>query len=196
MSVWPVALLVVLPLAMPAFLFLPFMAFVWYFVYLNPPGPLRHAVDSGWLVQGIIYPACVVIVFYLVASICNLLRKTPVGTVVKILADVFKYVGIENYRSTLQGLVHESVRSVVETRPSQVLFLTHSLGSVIAVDYLRMHRDLLVEVPEVILITMGSPLRQLAGDIFSRLLSRSCVHREGDQEGVQQLSVDQRLSTI
>jgi len=182
-GVWPLALLVVLPLAMPAALFLPFLASVWYFVYLNPPGPLRQAVDSGWLVQGIIYPACVVIVFYLVASICNQLRKTPVGTVVKILADVFRYVGIQNYRSALQDLVHESVRSVVETRPSQVLFLTHSLGSVIAVDYLRMHRNLLVDVPEVILITMGSPLRRLLATFFPDFFpDPACVVKEIKRE--------------
>jgi hypothetical protein len=165
-GVWPVVLTATLPLAMPVFLFMPLALLAFYWIFVNPLSPFNKGIDSPWLTQAVIDPAAIILVVYLVATMCSVLRKTWIGVILKILADVFRYVGLEFYRSRLQDQVHQSVTKIIAQHPARILFLTHSLGSVIAVDYLRTHRELLARVPEVTLVTMGSPLRHLFAQFF------------------------------
>jgi hypothetical protein len=83
----------------------------------------------------------------------------------KAFADVFRYIGVPLYAARLQeGFVAE-FRRVTEDR-HHVILLTHSLGSVIAVDALRAHGDLSRNLRRLELVTMGSPLKRFFSTLF------------------------------
>jgi hypothetical protein len=84
---------------------------------------------------------------------------------IKISADTCRYTGLAGYRSELLDRLHEKVRETVTQRPTELVFLTHSLGSVIVTDYLMTNR-LTFANTDVTLITMGSPLASLFPNFY------------------------------
>jgi pimeloyl-ACP methyl ester carboxylesterase len=111
------------------------------------------------------------------------LRKLVPGLsfLLKVLADVARYLGDPDYRERVQQEVGKEVAKLVESGAEQVFIFAHSLGTVIAVDYLR--ATLPSHFRVIKLITCGSPLRRLFWRFFAsdysepaetfRLLSRS-----------------------
>lgn len=77
----------------------------------------------------------------------------------KLMGDIFFYLGNETYREKLLEAFDHFVAEHVESKEQRVVFITHSLGSVIATAYL-LKSVYLIHNP-VCLITMGSPLRRL-----------------------------------
>ncbi len=83
----------------------------------------------------------------------------------KAVADVFRYIGVPLYSSRLQeGFVTEFRR--VAQGCNHMVLLTHSLGSVIAVDALRANPDLTANLQRLDLVTMGSPLKRFFSTLF------------------------------
>jgi hypothetical protein len=165
-AVWPFVSSMAMPLAMPGLLTLPILGLILYLAFVSPLSPFNQNLQTPWLAGGILYPVCAIIGVYLVAAICRMLRNTVLATILKIVADVFRYIGLPSYRSKMQELMRQKVQPILDREPRRILFLTHSLGSVVAVDFLRTRGDLFANIPEVTLVTMGSPLRRLLATFF------------------------------
>jgi hypothetical protein len=85
--------------------------------------------------------------------------------IVKVLSDLTYYVGDAPHRSSLLRLLGKKLPSDLPFTEHLVL-VGHSLGSVIAVDYLRSNVEAFGHAKSVTLITMGSPLRRLMHWLF------------------------------
>ena len=82
--------------------------------------------------------------------------------ILKVLADIFRYLGNPQYRDLIQKNVKEKVlESVDTTADSTVIIAGHSLGSVIALDALHQHTSVFAKAERIVLITCGSPLKRL-----------------------------------
>jgi hypothetical protein len=88
------------------------------------------------------------------------------GPALKVLLDVFRYVGDPNYRAGLQEAFDLKLESF--PRNEEIIILAHSLGSVIAADSL-VNSSFWSKTRRVTLITMGSPLRRFFFRFFPRL---------------------------
>jgi len=99
------------------------------------------------------------------ASIQAYARLPPI--LLKLLADVFRYLASDKYRNQLQKALEQTI---VESRhaPGGLVIMAHSLGSVIAVDTL-VNMAKAGDPPQVMLITMGSPLKQLFQRFFPEI---------------------------
>ncbi|MBY3316601.1 MULTISPECIES: hypothetical protein [Rhizobium] len=84
---------------------------------------------------------------------------------VKVLSDLTFYVGDASHRSSL---LRHLGKKLPPDRPfaGHLVLVGHSLGSVIAVDYLRSNIEAFGHAKSVTLITMGSPLRRLMHWLF------------------------------
>jgi pimeloyl-ACP methyl ester carboxylesterase len=83
----------------------------------------------------------------------------------KAIADVFRYIGVPTYATRLQeGFVEEFERAAAGC--NHMVLLTHSLGTVIAVDCLTLHPELVRNLRRVDLVTMGSPLKRYFFALF------------------------------
>ncbi|TPI78498.1 lipase family protein [Mesorhizobium sp. B2-8-9] len=85
--------------------------------------------------------------------------------VAKVLADLTFYIGDASHR---RSLLHHLDSKLQPNGPfaGHLVLVGHSLGSVIAVDYLRSNVEALRHAKSVTLITMGSPLRRLMHRFF------------------------------
>jgi hypothetical protein len=93
---------------------------------------------------------------------------TVVAGPLKVLGDIFRYIGQPTYAARLQqGFVLEFERAVQDR--TDIILLTHSLGSVIAVDCLRRYPHLTEKLKSVHLVTMGSPLKRLFANPFPNI---------------------------
>jgi hypothetical protein len=127
---------------MPGLLTPPILGLILYLAFVSPLSPFNQNFQTPWLAGGILYPVCAIIGVYIVAAICRMLRNTVLATILKIVADVFRYIGLPSYRSKMQELMRQKVQAILDREPRRILFLTHSLGSVVAVDFLRTRGDL------------------------------------------------------
>ena len=94
----------------------------------------------------------------IVAGLHFLLRKLWVGTLLKVMLDIMRYMGSPEYRATL---MEEFDREIIQMRSrgdghSFVLY-AHSLGSVIALDSIVNSR-VWQRDDEIQLVTLGSPI--------------------------------------
>jgi hypothetical protein len=80
--------------------------------------------------------------------------------VIKVIADVAMYLGLPEHRETLSKVVDAKARALVDRGCDHLVFVTHSLGSVVAVDYLRGGGEPLPAHVNVTLFTCGSPLKR------------------------------------
>ena len=93
------------------------------------------------------------------------------GIIVKVLLDIFRYLGDPKYRLS----VHQSLDNKLEDLRtshgdnSQFILLAHSLGSVIAVDSI-LTSSFWRQGDTVYLITMGSPIRRMFQRFFPKIL--------------------------
>lgn len=95
--------------------------------------------------------------------------SSPSGFLLKVMLDVFRYVGEPAYRASLQ---QEMDKTVAEMRdhsgPRRWFVIGHSLGSVIAVDSL-MNSPAWQPNDAVTLITLGSPLKRFFFRFFPNM---------------------------
>jgi hypothetical protein len=115
-----------------------------------------------------------VIPFYLAVALASgflaLITVAVVGLLVKILLDIFRYVGDPGYRAAIQAGLDDKVRELRGTAEGRTFYLlAHSLGSVIAVDSL-VHSVAWRKDDRVYLVTMGSPIRRSFQRFFPDIL--------------------------
>jgi hypothetical protein len=119
--------------------------------------PLVYRPNSLWyLIEGAVFLLAVAAGSGLAALVYHAL-KLVLGPLTKVLADVFRYLGISDYREERVRALRESLE---RQRGDRLILATHSLGTVIS-------RDALLEIdpdriaPRVEWITAGCPLRDL-----------------------------------
>lgn len=100
------------------------------------------------------------------AIIAGLSRLGPgLSFILKVLADVARYLGDPVYRDRVQQEVEKEVSTIVESGAKELFIFAHSLGTVIAVDYLRGTQR--GRFRTIRLVTCGSPLRRLFWRFFA-----------------------------
>jgi pimeloyl-ACP methyl ester carboxylesterase len=82
----------------------------------------------------------------------------------KILADVFRYLGDSSYRTAVQAEFASQLRELAQLGSKNLFIFAHSLGTVIAVDSLR--RLYSEGFDSIVLVTAGSPLRRFFWRFF------------------------------
>lgn len=104
------------------------------------------------------------IIFLLVIAALEAARRW-LADPVKFLADIARYTGDRRHRRRLRYHVYRSLRGVV--RPGdRVVLAGHSLGSIIAIDFLRFAGHGLRGASSVTLVTGGSPALRLFHRFF------------------------------
>jgi len=95
---------------------------------------------------------------------------SPVGFLLKVMLDVFRYVGDPEYRVCLQQVMDTTIEDVRDRRESCSWYvIAHSLGTVIAVDSL-VNSSAWKPADAVTLITFGSPLKRFFFRFFPNML--------------------------
>ncbi|MGC2279536.1 MAG: hypothetical protein WA603_05935, partial [Candidatus Acidiferrales bacterium] len=165
--VWPLTYAVTVPIFVPGSLM-----FVLLGASLLSPLSLinSRAEPSSFLALLQITAAFVVtngIPILILFFISGVLPLLPIGAIAKLLADVVRYIGLPRYRKRLFENLSLTIQGLDLAPDSDLLLLTHSLGSVIAVDYLLSHPEEMAKARSVTLVTMGSPLLRYFTRFFS-----------------------------
>ena len=98
--------------------------------------------------------------------------QSVVAPTLKVLADVFCYIGLSGYRETLQRNFAIELSEVAQGC-NHLVIVAHSLGSVIVADSLLRDPGILEAVSKVDLVTMGSPIKRLFHLGFPELFASS-----------------------
>jgi hypothetical protein len=163
---WPIAYAIMVPIFVPGSLLLALFVAVSF----SPFSLLSSSVEPDSILhffQG--FAAFVLtagVPTLLMFVLLGFLPLLPIGLIAKLMADVVRYIGLPKYRSSL---IQELSRQVTELRldeNSEFLLMTHSLGTVIAVDYLAQLPPEIAAAKSVTLITMGSPLQRYVSRFF------------------------------
>lgn len=127
------------------------------------------AYDFGIL----IIPSALVLGFFSLVSIGVVMvalyaaLSRLLAPIYKVLADIVLYLGDPSYHVELANCVTSSVVTSLHRGAKSLVFITHSLGTVICVDVLRRFgREL--QLPPTTLITGGSPLRRFFHRFFPK----------------------------
>ena len=91
--------------------------------------------------------------------------RFAIAPALKVLADIFRYVGDPNYRAAIQDGIDRCFDGL-GLAGKEFYLVGHSLGSVIAVDALWRTASPLVRCSSITLITLGSPLRRFFWQFF------------------------------
>jgi hypothetical protein len=118
-----------------------------------------EALSPGWFSILALAAACI-------AWLAGMITQLLLGPSLKVLLDIFRYIGEPGYRDTLQKELDEVLDS---SQDASIIIVAHSLGSVIAVDSL-LNSGVWNNRHSVVLITMGSPLRRFFFRFFPGLL--------------------------
>jgi hypothetical protein len=114
-------------------------------------------------------------VFVVFAFILAVALRTSVYPVLKVFADIVLWLADGDYRNRLRVALGAEIRSIRMSAGDTLILATHSLGTVIAIDYLlSLNRDL-TNCERFILITAGSPLRFLMHGFFPEWFSDPCL---------------------
>ncbi len=89
----------------------------------------------------------------------------PIRFQLKATSDTARYIGLVEYRENLQVLLKQKLEEVT-SNCDYLIILTHSLGSVIAIDCMLEHGSLFAKLKQLDFVTMGSPLRRLFHRFF------------------------------
>ena len=170
-----ISVLVSLPWAAISFVVLFFSAIGLIFLLLDwilpDAGPVMSIWDNYWLASYFLKVIAIIIALQLL----NLLLKSVwFQGPIKVVLDIFRYLAEPGYRNEKLSRLNAFITSVGADAQTVVL-IAHSLGSVIALDYLLNFAD---EDPErdIWLVTLGSPYRRFFLSLFPGIL----VHRNTD----------------
>ncbi len=131
----------------------------------------------------------------------------------KIVSDIFRYAGDADYREEIQSRMVEEVRAIGSLRDRRVFLVGHSLGSVIALNSLLRSDSPWSDAKQIVLVTMGSPLKRLFHRFFpewcadpasmatylagqERIVGWINVYRPFDPIGTRLTSIRTRASSI
>ena len=110
--------------------------------------------------------------------------QRTVATIFKIIADISKYFGDENYRDRILFELDTLISN--QHKSTRIVLLAHSLGSVIAVDSL-LRGSVWTRDHHVTLLTAGSPLKRLVWRFFPGALladsATACIQIIGSRIG-------------
>jgi hypothetical protein len=157
---WPLSYVVTLPIFVPGLLLL-WLTFVAMFSRFGVLSSSVEPTNILHFLQG--FAAIVVtagIPIFIVLLFLNLLPLLPIGVVAKLVADVVRYIGLPSYRSALLNELSETIRKLDLDQNAEILLMTHSLGTAIAVDYLAQLPTEIRSAGTIHLVTMGSPLKR------------------------------------
>lgn len=165
--VWPLTYAVTVPIFVPGSLMLILLGVVLF----SPLSLLSSKVEPRTLLAVLQITAGFVVTngipILLLFFISSFLPILPIGAVAKLLADVVRYIGLPSYRRKLFANLESIIQGLDLNGDSDLLLLTHSLGSVIGVDYLLSHTESVTKARSVTLVTMGSPLLRYFARFFS-----------------------------
>jgi hypothetical protein len=91
--------------------------------------------------------------------------------VLKVLADIFRYLGDPEYRTMIQSDLDRCF-GTLDLVGKELFLVGHSLGSVIVVDALWRGANHLARCSSITLITLGSPLRRFFWRFFRSAIPR------------------------
>lgn len=98
--------------------------------------------------------------------IVTLVARFALGVPLKLIGDVARYLGSPDYVNRIQSQLGVELDRIVATKPTSLVLLTHSLGTVIATEWLSNNAERLRQLERVTLITMGSPLKRFFCRLF------------------------------
>ena len=126
--------------------------------------PIPRPVENPfrWLALGVL--SIGVLLAFIVGLAAFLLAPS-----LKVLLDVFRYLGEPEYRARLQRDLDALVAGLAAPAGRRVFLVGHSLGSLIAVDSL-LNGSTWRSTDLVTLVTMGSPIRRLLVRFFPGVL--------------------------
>lgn len=112
----------------------------------------------------------ILIIPLLILALVGLLKLigNRFGVQLRLLGDIFFYLGNEEYRNNLVNKLDAFVSKQVSSTSQKILLLSHSLGSVIAADYLLKNNS--IHENEIHLTTMGSPLKRFFFNFFPTIV--------------------------
>jgi len=145
---------------------IPFMIFMGLFGWWLDPSSFKwfEVVSAG----GYIYMWMVALSLAVFAIAFVTVRM--IAPSLKVLLDIFRYIGTVGYRETIQShmdaLIRERFASGRPQRP--ICILSHSLGTVIALDSLLSSGEW-GRYSQITLITLGSPIRRFFMRFFPEL---------------------------
>lgn len=143
-----------------------FGLFAFFLTWILPAaGPIYSIWDEYWLVPYFAFVAVSVIILQLLHSRFG--ADWFVGPI-KVVLDIFRYLGNPPYRKDILEKLDAFVVDKSSGSASLVV-VAHSLGSVIALDYL-LNECKPASDRDVWLLTMGSPYRRFFLSLFPRLL--------------------------
>jgi hypothetical protein len=143
----------------------PFCIFVASIYFTSAFGDKFHDYSIYLLLLGIwLLP----IVTYIALSIIIYIKNSIIGPSTKILLDIFRYIGENEYRDKIQEFVDKEVARHING-DEEIVILAHSLGTIISIDSLSNSKVWIEERKNISLITMGSPLRRWFLRFFPRL---------------------------
>jgi hypothetical protein len=102
------------------------------------------------------------------------LIRYAIAPALKVLADIFRYVGDPEYRARIQAGLERCLQEL-GLEGKELYLVGHSLGSVIAVDALWCAAGPFASCSSITLVTLGSPLRRFFWRFF-----RPAIPRPGD----------------
>lgn len=163
---WPLSYAVMLPIFVPGSLLLLLMvlAFVSPFNVISSsvePDGAFHALQS--FAALVFTDGLPVLVMF---ALLDLLPFLPVGAFAKLTADVARYIGLSNYRAAIIQALDKQIQNTLRDENSELLLITHSLGTVIAADYLSQLIATGLELRNITFVTMGSPLKRFFARFF------------------------------
>ncbi|HKV78809.1 MAG TPA: hypothetical protein VJP02_11735 [Candidatus Sulfotelmatobacter sp.] len=166
---WPLSYAVMLPIFVPGSLLLLLMvlAFVSPFNVISSsvePDGVLHAFQS--FAALVLTDGLPVLVMF---ALLDLLPFLPLGAFAKLTADVARYIGLAKYRAAIIQQLDKQIQNTLHDENSELLLITHSLGTVIATDYLSQLIAAGSELKNITVITMGSPLERFFARFFSQL---------------------------
>lgn len=127
-----------------------------------------------WRVLSVELVVCLVL--WLLTHVAMRAASQGMGSVLKVLLDIFLYISDPSYRLKLQEYVAVRMKQIsAESGSGDTVIVAHSLGTVIAVDYLLHSTEFASR--RVTLVTVGSPLRRFFFSFFPGLYFPSSADR-------------------
>ena len=164
--IWPFTYVVTVLIFVPGSIILLLFSFSFFSAWSVTVSPVVPINVLAMIQSVFAYVVTIGAPILVAILIVNLLPLLPIGVAAKLLADIARYIGFPRYRRELIDGLGLAIRKLNLSPDSDLLLLTHSLGSVIATDYLLRDAADARIARSVTLVTMGSPLRRYFARFF------------------------------
>ena len=92
-----------------------------------------------------------------------------VSPLIEVIGDIFRYIGDPSYQNVLRSGLTATIMSTKDRKNKRLVLLTHSLGTVVAVDALINDPESFRDFRSITVITMGSPLKRFFSAWFPKI---------------------------